>query len=329
MRRCLSWIADYGLRDGFVSYVDRSGSGLTNQGWKDSHDGIQFRDGRIADAPIALCEVQGYAYEAAMGGAALLDAFGRPEGDRWRELALGLARRFRQRFWVEDATGAYPAVALDADGVAVDSLTSNIGHLLATGLLDSEERELVAARLASDELDSGFGLRTLARSSAGFNPLGYHTGSVWPHDPAIVLTGLAASPGAAAAARAAPSPVEGLLAAAEGFSCRMPELYGGTPRTGGAPPLAYPAACRPQAWSAASSVAVLAELVGLHADVPGGSVRLAPLAAAGRIAVEGLHVAGEPVAVAVGPGGAGRLSGVPSGLAVSLPSPGALPVAAS
>ncbi|HTW97282.1 MAG TPA: glycogen debranching N-terminal domain-containing protein, partial [Acidimicrobiales bacterium] len=314
MQHCLEWIADFGIGGGgtrrFVSYVDTSGRGLTNQGWKDSHDAIQFRDGRIAKAPLALCEVQGYAYEAAIGGAELLEAFGRPGADRWRELAAGLAAGIRERFWVEDEAGPYPAVALDAEGAPVDSLTSNIGHLLGTGILDARECELVARRLGSGDLNSGYGLRTLAASSAGFNPLGYHTGSVWAHDTAIAIAGLVSS-GAPAGRAAAASLVEGLLAAAEGFSYRMPELFGGDEREGTAAPLAYPASCRPQAWAAASAVGVLGALVGMRPDVPGGTLRIEPLRLARPLAVEGLRLLGEILTVRLGEPGGPHLSGVP------------------
>ena len=149
MERCLGWLSDYGRVSGpFVRYVNSSGRGLANQGWKDSGDGIQFRDGNIATGSLALCEAQGYAYEAALAGANLLEAYGRPGADRWRQYAFELALRFRERFWIDDENGPYPAVALDGTGRLVDSLTSNIGHLLGTGLLDAEESNLVARRLA-------------------------------------------------------------------------------------------------------------------------------------------------------------------------------------
>ena len=240
MEGCLRWLADFGCDSGpFVSYVDKSGRGLTNQGWKDSHDSIQFRDGRIAVAPLALCEVQGYAYEAAAGGADLLDAFGRPGAARWREFAANLSERFRERFWVSDDKGPYPSVALDAQGDPVDSLSSNIGHLLGTGLLDETEAELVARRLGDADLNSGFGLRTLAASSAGFNPLGYHTGSVWAHDTAIAITGLTRTPGLAAR-QAACALIEGLLCAAKGFAFRVPEPLWGSRQSRAAKPACLP-----------------------------------------------------------------------------------------
>jgi hypothetical protein len=134
LERALAWMADYGIDDnGFLSYADRSGHGLSNQGWKDSADSIQFRDGRLAEPPVALSEVQAYGYAAAMAGAALLDAFGRPGGQRWRSWAAELAERFRQRFWLTDEHGGYPALALDGSGEPVDSVASNLGTCWAPG----------------------------------------------------------------------------------------------------------------------------------------------------------------------------------------------------
>jgi glycogen debranching enzyme len=205
---------------------------LSNQGWKDSFDSIQFSDGRLAEPPIALCEVQAYAFAAAIEGAALLDAFGRPGGDSWRQWAAGLRDRFRSAFWVENRLGRYPAIALDGDGRPVDSVTSNIGHLLGTGFLDEAETAAVIRRLAAPDMDSGFGLRTMSSRSAGFNPLSYHGGSVWSHDTAIALRGLAAV-GTGDAAPLAASLVRGLLAAAPAFDFRLPELYGGESAGGG------------------------------------------------------------------------------------------------
>jgi len=268
MRRCLDWLADT-VRGGggFVRYIDQSGQGLANQGWKDSSDAIQFRDGRLARPPIALCEVQGYAHEAALGGAELLEAFGLDGAERWRQLAGDLAERFRSHFWVADEEGPYPAVALQGDGNPVDSLSSNIGHLLGTGLLSPQESALVARRLGGPDLNSGFGLRTLATSSLGYNPFSYHRGSVWPHDTTIAITGLART-GGEEAQNSASLLIEGLLSAAEAFDYRLPELYSGCEKAGRRRPLPYPASCHPQAWTAASSIAVLAAHVGISPDVP-------------------------------------------------------------
>ena len=317
MERCLTWVAESGCRrDGFVSYVDESGRGLANQGWKDSSDAVQFRDGRIARAPIALCEVQGYAYQAAMGGAELLDAFGEKGADRWREFAAELAERFRARFWVEDSEGPYPAIALEDDGTAVDSLSSNIGHLLRTGILSSAECELVARRLDGPDLNSGFGLRTLAASSRGFNPLSYHCGSVWAHDTAIAIDGLARTPSVAARG-AVNSLTEGLLSAAEAFRYRLPELYGGHERSSLEAPLPYPASCHPQAWTAAAGIVVLTALLGIQPDVPAGTVRVGPPAIPTALrCVEGLRVGGSGTCVHIDADGVARVAGLPPGLRV-------------
>jgi glycogen debranching enzyme len=300
----LGWLDGYGDSDGdgFLEYADPLGHGLANQGWKDSFDSVRWRDGRLAEPPIALCEVQAYAYQAARAGAELLRAFDRPGADRWDEWAASLRARFHAAFWVEDAVGPYPAIALDAAKRPVDGLTSNLGHLLGTGLLDAEQSAIVAARLAAPDLDAGLGLRTLSSEMTGFNPLGYHTGSIWPHDTAIAAHGLRA----AGRDDAALSLIEGIVQAGTVFGGRLPELFGGHGRDVFEQPPPYPASCRPQAWAAAASVLLLRTLLGLDADVPGGTLRVTPLPAAlghrllaGGLRVEGLRVAGHPLAIAV------------------------------
>jgi glycogen debranching enzyme len=266
--RCLDWV-ERELAEGFLAYVDRTGRGLTNQGWKDSEDGVQWADGRLAEPPVALCEVQGYAHEALVRGAELLDAFDRPGADRRRAAAGGLRRRFRDSFWVSDAGGAYPAVALDRQGRPVDSVASNMGHLLGTGILEPQEAALVAARLAGPDMSSGFGLRTLTAASPRFSRLSYHGGTVWPHDTAIAAHGLMREghPGPAA------DLLRGLLAAAPAFGYRLPELYGGDSAAAGGP-TPYPSACRPQAWAATAVMHALTTLLGIEPDVPSGRVRV-------------------------------------------------------
>ncbi|GIG24373.1 glycogen debranching N-terminal domain-containing protein [Cellulomonas denverensis] len=295
LERALAWMSDHGAVDGFLAYRDETGTGLANQGWKDSGDSVQWRTGELAEGPIALAEVQGYAHEAAIGGATLLDAFGRDGGDHWRGWAADLAERFRAAFWVEDDRGRYPGIALDAHRRVVDTVTSNIGHLLGTGILTAEEEATVAARLLDPAMDSGYGLRTMAEGSAGFWPLRYHGGAVWPHDTAIVIQGLARAGHATEAATLA----EGLLAAAGGFDQRLPELYSGDRRGTVPAVLPYPAACRPQAWSAASSVAVLTSVLGLRPDAPAGTLEVAGSAALGALEVRGLRFAGAGVDVQV------------------------------
>ena len=314
LERALGWIGEQ-TGDSFVRYVDTTGLGLANQGWKDSIDAVQFADATLAAAPLALCEVQGYAYAAAMRGADLLDAFDRPGGTGWRDWAARLAERFRDRFWVTDDIGPYPAIALDADGRPADTPTSNMGHLLSTGLLDEAESAAVVRRLAAPDMDSGLGLRTMSATARGFNPLGYHTGSVWPHDNAIVLAGLRRV-GTDDADAFAYQLVRGLLRGGTAFEYRFPELYGGA----GEPPLPYPASCRPQAWSAATAVEMLRAVLGIEPDVPNGTLRIAPLAPSpvGALAVRGVPLGGGHLDVEITAGGAVSVPRSPDGLAVFL-----------
>ena len=299
LQAALDWIigpADED-EDGFLDYLDVEGNGLANQGWKDSGDSIQWPDGRIAEPPISLCEAQAYAYQAAVAGADLLDAFG-TDGHRYRQWAQRLRTRFRDSFWVEDADGRFPALALDGRKRPVPSVTSNLGHLLGTGLLDEHESALVAGRLAGHDLDSGHGLRTMSTSATGFNPLGYHTGSVWPHDTAIAVRGLSL----AGASDTAASLADGLVRAAAAFDHRMPELYGGTDAHRGDPALAYPAACRPQAWSAAAVFFLVRSALRLEVDIPAGTLHLDPDPAFAHwfpLDLGNLRLAGHPLHVRV------------------------------
>jgi glycogen debranching enzyme len=252
---------------------------------------VRFADGTIAEGPVALVEVQGYVHEAALAAAELLEAFG-GGGDaaHWREYAADLAARFRKRFWVTDAAGPFPALALDGGGASVDALTSNVGHLLATGMLDEAESALVAQRLLAPDMASGFGLRTMSRNAGGYSPLSYHCGSVWPHDTAVVTRGLACAGHKAAAAELAVQ----LLDAADGFDRRLPELFAGFGADEVAAPVPYPASCRPQAWAAAAVVELLRVLLGLSVDVPAGEITLDPPSPSpvGAISVRGLAVGG-------------------------------------
>jgi glycogen debranching enzyme len=300
----LGWLADHADPDGdgFLEYLDTTGHGLANQGWKDSGDAVRFADGRIAEPPIALAEVQGYAYRAALDAAALLDAFGRPGGDRWRGYATAMADRFRAKFWVP---GGYPALALDRHKAPVDSLTSNIGHLLGTGLLSAGEEDEVAAALTAGIMSGGYGLRTMSAADRGYGPLSYHCGSVWTHDTAIVAAGLVRAGFRAEAATL----IDGLLAAAEAFGFRLPELHAGHGRDELSRPMPYPAACHPQAWSAAAAILLVQAELGLQPDVPGGTVRVRPWR---PIEASGLRIAGHPVEIAMD----GTVTGLPAGLSV-------------
>lgn len=261
-RRCLAWLRAASEETGWLRYVDATGTGLSNQGWKDSHDSVQFADGRLAEAPIALSEVQAYAHEAAVRGAALLAALGEPEEPGLAPWAADLRARFVDAFWVGSPEEGHVAIALDAEGRPVDSITSNMGHVLGTGLLDDVRTARVVALLGDPALDSGFGLRTLAAGSPRFSRLSYHGGSVWPHDTAIAVRGLARV-GRLDVATALTS---GLLDAARAFDHRLPELFGGDDARVSPRPVPYPAACRPQAWAAAAPIAALLATVGLRVE---------------------------------------------------------------
>jgi glycogen debranching enzyme len=264
--RALVWLKDWADADGdgFLEYIDETGHGLANQGWKDSGDSIRWNDGSLATGPIALAEVQGYAYEAAINAADVLDAFDRPGATEWRDYAEDLAGKFRASFWCADHLGPYPAIALDADKRAVDGVASNMGHLLGTGILNAEETAAVVQRLMHPSMFSGFGIRTLDTGNAGYWPLRYHAGSVWSHDTAVILQGMAKAGHTAEAAQVAAA----LLDAAEAFNYRLPELFSGdTPEQGG--PLPYPASCRPQAWAAASVIPMMLATLGLTSQGAG------------------------------------------------------------
>jgi glycogen debranching enzyme len=313
MQRALNWLAHYGdpTGSGFISYLDKTGRGLANQGWKDSGTSVRFRDGAMATPPIALCEVQAYAHRAALDGAELLDAFrdGR-DADRWRSYASGLADRFRDRFWVDGPLGAHPALALDRDGRPVDSLTSNIGHLLGTGLLNKAEEHQVARMLGTPALAGGHGLRTMSTIDAAYDPMSYHCGGIWPHDTAIALLGLASLPDDADAKASAIQLANGLLTAAEAFDFRLPEFYCGDGRDEISRPLAHPSACRPQAWAATAAIALLQAALGLTVSAP-GKLHAAPLGL-GPIEVRGLRFAGAPLDVSVALDGAVQVTSIAS-----------------
>lgn len=254
-------------QDGFLRYVDTTGSGLSNQGWKDSGDAMRRRDGDIADAPIALVETQAYAVEAALSAADLLEQVSGESGDQLRDWAADLADRVRERFWVNDAAGPYLAMALDGAGRPVDGVGSNMGHVLGTAMLTPEESRLVARRLADPDLLGAFGIGTLGRSNPAYNPIGYHTGSIWTHDTAICALGLARDGHTDVSGRV----LRSLIEAASHFEFRLPELYGGDVGLGR--PVPYPASCRPQAWSAASAAAVVAGALAVQAESPAAGSR--------------------------------------------------------
>ena len=296
VRRALGWMRGFGDPDGdgYLEYLGVPGHGLRNQGWKDSWDAIQHADGRLATGPVALCEVQGYKYRALLDAADLFEAAslrsesqrvpapagdgdaaaataGRGQAEALRGEARRLAEQFRRDFWM---TGAgYPAVALDGAKRQVDAVASNAAHLLWSGILTPAQERAVASRLVSPALFSGWGLRTLATSNRGYKPVSYHLGSVWPHDTAIAVAGLAR----AGFVREAVAVARGLLDAAPFFAYRLPELFSGFARDRFGFPVRYPTSCSPQAWAAASVLLVLRVLLGLEAYLPVGRLAIDPV----------------------------------------------------
>ncbi|WP_298748637.1 glycogen debranching N-terminal domain-containing protein [uncultured Serinicoccus sp.] len=293
LRAALGWMERSAARaDGLLSYLDSSGHGLTNQGWKDSGDAMRRADGTVAPAPIALLEAQGYAVEAARGAARLLEALGEPGAGSWRDWADALSARVRDRFWVGSGDDAYLAMALDGQGRPVDGVGSNMGHVLETGLLTPEESDHVVRRLLRPDLLTPFGIATLSSGNPAYNPLGYHTGSVWTHDTAIALRGLTATGHRAEA----DTVIEALLHLAQSVDGRFPELTSGEPLGSTAVP--YPASCRPQAWSAATAAVLMTAAVGLRVDVPAGVVSCDPSPSLPRgWSLRGVQVTGEELAL--------------------------------
>lgn len=312
----LSWVAGAGDPDGdgFLEYARSTPAGLRNQGWKDSWDAIAFADGRLAEAPIAVAEAQAYAYAAWRAGAALAAAAGDHVGAAMRaDRAATLRVAFDRAFWVEER-GAH-ALALDGDKRPVDAVASNLGHLLWCGIVAEHRAAAVAATLTSPELASGWGLRTLATSMARYDPLGYHTGSVWPHDTAIAIAGLRRAGCTAEAVALA----RDLLAATRAVGGRLPELFAGLGPEDLAVPVPYPASCSPQAWASAAPLLVLRALLGLEPDVPNGQIVLDPALPAGasRLAVEGIVLRDRRASIEVD-GDAVAVRNLPAGVAVVL-----------
>jgi len=262
-QKALEWIDQYGDRDGdgFVEYGKRSPRGLDNQSWKDSYNSQLFHDGMLAQPPIAPCEVQGYVYDAKrrMAEVARVVWRDRELGDRLDREADDLRTRFDEAFWCEERGGFY-ALALDGNKRRVDSLGSNIGHLLWSGIVPPERVDQIVDRLMGEGLWSGWGVRTMSSLDAGFNPLTYHNGTVWPHDNSLIAWGLTRYGRWAEALRI----VRRMLEAAGHFDHQLPEVFAGFARSETPFPIAYPTATRPQAWAAATPVLLLQLLLGLR-----------------------------------------------------------------
>jgi len=311
--RAIEWIEQFGDADGdgYVEYRRSTDRGLANQGWKDSWDGIRYSDGRVAEAPIALCEVQAYTYGAYLASAHFAFEVGDTVTyDRFRTKATQLKAAFNRDFWLEEQ--GWFAVGLDADKRPIDSLTSNIGHCLWTGIVDEDKAHRVVERLVSPSMFTGWGVRTLSKDSGGYNPISYHCGSVWPHDTAIVAAGLARYGYDGAAQKL----IFGLLDAAQAQGGRLPELFSGLDRGELTVPVGYPTSCSPQAWAAASPLLCLRTLLRLDPWIPYGKTWLSPNLpeGIGYLKVDGIPLAGSRVTIEVG-------SEVPGGVEVSGLSP--------
>jgi len=272
--RALEWIEQYGDRDGdgYVEYRRSSDRGLANQGWKDSWDAVRFADGRLARPPIALCEVQGYVYGAYLARAHFADELLDPDtAARYRAKAAQLKENFNRDFWIEDK--GWFALGLDGQKNQIDALASNMGHCLWTGIVDEDKAARVAKHLLSPDMFSGWGIRTLAESMTGYNPVSYHNGSVWPHDNALIAAGLMRY----GFVDEAHTVILAMLDAAEGQGHRLPELFSGLSRTDVRFPVSYPSSCKPQAWAAASPLLFLRIILRLDPWVPHGKVWLDPI----------------------------------------------------
>jgi glycogen debranching enzyme len=260
----LEWIEDHGDRDhdGFVEYGRRAAGGLINQGWKDSEDSIFHADGRLAEAPIALVEVQALVFSAWRAAAEIARGLG--ERDRVVEFdarAQTLQQRFDEMFF-DPQLGTY-ALALDGHKQPCRVRTSNAGYALYTGIALPERAASVVATLMNDHTFCGWGLRTLAATEVRYNPMSYHNGSVWPHDNALIAAGFARYGFRQEAARI----FEGLfLAASYADLRRLPELFCGFPRQRGRGPTSYPVACEPQAWASGAPLLLIQSCLGLGFD---------------------------------------------------------------
>jgi glycogen debranching enzyme len=262
-RAALNWIDEYAdlMGNGYISYQRRNKkTGLENQCWKDSWDSISYRDGRLAGFPRATCELQGYAYDAKMRAARLArEVWKDPDfASQLEKQAADLKRRFNRDFWIADRE--YFALALDSDGKQVDALSSNIGHLLWSGIVEKPKAKAIARHLLGPRLFSGWGVRTLGTGEGRYNPIGYHVGTVWPFDNSFIAWGLRRYGFKEEAARIA----AGILEAADFFDGRLPEAFGGYERTLTRYPVQYPTACSPQAWSTGAPLLLLRTMLGLE-----------------------------------------------------------------
>jgi glycogen debranching enzyme len=266
----MEWIDRNSVATGYLSYSKKSKRGLVNQGWKDSGDCIVDRHGKMATGPITLCEVQGYTYAAKVRMSELAHSRKRPDlGDRWQQEAEELKERFNRDFWMADE--GFIALALDGDGKMVDSITSNPGHCLNLGILDVDKAKSVAERLQAPDMFNGWGIRTLSSQSPAYNPMGYHLGSVWPHDNGMIALGLRSQGHVDHALELGQSLLE--MTMRQPYQ-RPPELFCGYERQANAEPVRYPVACSPQAWATGTVFQLMQMMTNLVPDAPGQCLRV-------------------------------------------------------
>lgn len=313
--RALDWAEEFGDKDhdGFVEYRRATDKGLFNQGWKDSFDGINFAAGQLAEPPIALAEVQGYLYSAFIERAHLARCLGDTAGaERFGGKAAQLRAAFNERFWLPER-GWY-AVGLDRHKEPIDALASNMAHCLWTGIVDDDKAASVGRALVSPSMFSGWGVRTLADGMVRYNPMSYHNGSVWPHDNAIAVAGLARYGMTEEANRVA----IGVLDAGVSFAGRLPELLCGFGRDEFSRPVPYPAACSPQAWAAAAPLLMLRAMLGLGVCVPCGSLRIDPVIPPNALPmkIDNMPLGGERITISIDENGP-HVSGLPDGVSVT------------
>ncbi len=274
LEKALSWIDKYGDfdDDGFVEYLTRSSQGLRNQGWKDSGDSMVYPNGNLVEPPIALCEVQGYVYDAWLKAALIYEVWGEQEtAKKLRQKAEALYQRFNNRFWMEEE-GFY-CLGLDNNKQQIKSIASNPGHLLWSGIVPQERSQKLVERLFQADMWCGWGVRTLSAKNPAYNPISYQQGSVWPHDNSIIAAGLKRYGYHKQANRIA----EGIFAAASYFQAgRMPELFAGIERQDNNFPVPYPDANIPQAWAAGSIFLLIRSILGLEADAPQRKLKVQP-----------------------------------------------------
>ncbi len=273
--RALEWMDNYGDmdKDGFVEYVRRSPTGLVSQSWKDSWNSMQFQDGRIAEAPIAPCEVQGYVYDSKLRVAEIAR-------EVWKDNSLAkklvdeandLKELFNEKYWIEDR--GYYALALDKNKALVDAMSSNNGHLLWSGIVPDDRVDSVVDNLMNDDMFSGYGVRTLSRNSKGYSPIGYHNGTIWPHDNSYVAMGLARYGRKKEALRV----IEGMLDSIVHFGFLFPEVFGGARKDLTSFPVNYPTSCYPQAWAAGATLLFLRTLLGVSPNRAKKTLELDPI----------------------------------------------------